>query len=152
MALYVPAGARTRRLVLVGAAALVVGVVLGYVLGRASAPTFADQVADVQELATAAATALERLPIEYEQLLDGGGGESADTLIDALDSARSQLADAYAAAIWLADDAPSATEEAFDSLLVAVSDSVPAAVFADAIDQAVTRIKATFGIDAGPGG
>ena len=152
MALYVPAGARTRRLVLVGAAALVAGVVLGYVVGRASAPTFADEVADVQELASAAATALERLPIEYEQLLGGGGGESADTLINALDSARSQLAEAYVAAIWLADDAPSATEEAFDSLLVAVNDSVPAAVFADAIDQAVTRIKATFGIDAGPGG
>lgn len=150
MALYVPAGARTRRLALVGVAALVVGLLLGYAVGRASAPTFPEEVADVQDLATAAATALERLPIEYEQFLAGGGGESIDTLIEALASARTQLDDAYAEAIWLADDAPPPTEGAFDSLLVAVNDSVPADAFADLIDRAVAQIKATFGIAAGP--
>lgn len=149
MALYVPAGARTRRLVLVGVAALVVGLLLGYLVGRASSPGLPDEVAAVQDLAADAATALERLPIEYEQLLAGEGGESTDTLIDAIERARTQLDIAYTAAIWLPDDSSAATDVTFDGLVVAVEDSIPADAFASGIAEAVGQIESAFGIIAG---
>src|SRR5512134_3173655 len=106
MALYIPAGARRRRLVLFVVLALVVGLGLGDVGGRATSPGLADDVA----------TALLRIPIEYEQAVAGEGGESTETITGAIERARLQLDDAYAEAIWLADDVRDSTDPAFADL------------------------------------
>jgi hypothetical protein len=146
MALYVPAGARTRRLVLVGVAALVVGLVAGLFIGRASAPGLSDEVGEVQDLATDVATSIERLPIEYEQSLAGEGGESVETMTVAIDRAKTDLDDAYAAAIWLSDTASSGTDEAFARLTAIVDEDGSAAEFQGAVDDVIGQIETTFGL------
>jgi hypothetical protein len=147
MALYVPAGARRRRLILAVVGGLLVGLVVGFLAGRATSPGLADDVADVQDLAADAATALQRVPIEYEQAVAGEGGESTDTITGALDRAQAQLDDAYAEAIWLADDASAATDASFDDLRALVREGGPAAEFEAAVGDLVDQIEATFGIE-----
>ena len=148
MALYVPAGARRRRLIIGVVVGVVLGLVIGFVLGRASSPGLADDVAEVQALATDATTALQRTPIEYEQAVAGEGGESTDTITSALESAQRQLDDAYAEAIWLPDGASDVTDRAFDDLASLVEDDAPPAEFEQAVEDLVTQIDTTFGVSA----
>jgi len=146
MALYVPAGARRRRLIIGVVAGVVLGLAIGFVVGRASSPGLADDVAEVQGLATDATTALQRTPIEYEQAVAGEGGESTDTISGALDRAQRQLDDAYAEAIWLPDGASAVTDEAFADLASLVVAGAAPAEFEQAVEDLVTQIDTTFGI------
>lgn len=146
MALYVPAGARRRRLILTVVAGLVVGLALGFVLGRSTAQGLGDRVDAVKAQAADAATALERIPIEYEQAVAGEGGESTDTIRGAIERAGDQLDDAYAEAIWFGSDARDATDDAFAELARAVDDGVPPDDFATLIDAAVARIQQSFAL------
>jgi hypothetical protein len=152
MALYVPAGARRRRLVIGVVAGLVVGLVIGFIVGRASSPGLADDVAEVQALATDATTALQRTPIEYEQAVAGEGGESTDTITSAIASAQRQLQDAYAEAIWLDANASSATNGSFDELTAMVEAGATPAEFEAAVEALVVQIDTTFGIAGESGG
>jgi hypothetical protein len=147
MALYVPAGARRKRLVLVGGLALLAGLLIGYAVGRATSPGLEDEVADVHDVALDATAALRRIPIEYEQAVAGEGGESTETITEAIDRAEQLLDDAYAEAIWLADDAHEATDPAFDELRQLVEDEVPPAEFDAAIETLVAQVATTFAVE-----
>jgi hypothetical protein len=147
MALYVPAGARRRRLVLIAVAGLLVGAVAGFVAGRSTAPGLEDEVGEVQDLAVDAATAFQRIPIEYEQLLAGEGGESLDTVQDAVDRADEQLRAATSEAIWLSDGASDELDASIDDLRAVVAAEGSADDFAVAVDAIVGEIEATFGVD-----
>ena len=143
MALYVSAGTRRRRGLAIAGAALAVGLALGYVLGGAGSTSVSAEVEAVQARAGDATTALERLPIEYEQSLTGVGGESASSIVEALDRARAQLDVAYAGAIWLPAGASAATDAAFDDLTRGTTDAMPAAAFAEgvaALSEQIARI------------
>ena len=146
MAIYVPQGAKRRRLIMISAGALVLGLLVGYLVGRATAPSLDDAIVDVREQADVAATAFERLPIEYEQALVGEGGESPQTIADAIESARSQLDEAYADATWFGDGASAGTDEALDAVQQAVADGASADEFAAAAAGAAAAIRSTFGV------
>ncbi len=49
MALYVPAGRRRRNFIIGLVGALIVGLIIGALLGRVSAPTVSDKVSSVQD-------------------------------------------------------------------------------------------------------
>jgi hypothetical protein len=146
MALYVPDGARRRRLAIAVAVGLAAGLLLGFVLGRSTADGLDDGVASVQEQAAEAATALERIPIEYEQALAGEGGESTTTITDAVDRASAQLDEAYEAAIWLGSDARDGTDAAFAEIEAEVAAGADLVVVQDAIDAGVAEIQLTFAL------
>jgi len=148
VAIYVPQGAKRRRLILISVGTLVLGLLVGFLVGRATAPSIDDAIADVREQADDAATAFERLPIEYEQALAGQGGESTQTITDAIASARSQLDDAYADATWFGDGASAATDEALDTVQQAVADGASAEEFATAAADAAAAIRSTFGVSS----
>jgi hypothetical protein len=148
LAIYVPDSTRRRRAVLLAAGCLVAGLVLGALVGRATAPSIDDEVRSVQAQAADAATALQRLPIEYEQLLSGDG-ESAATVNDAIDSAQAQLREAYDGAIWLGDTAPASTDAALDTLREVVAGEGSADEFAAAVDEAVSAIEERFAVSVG---
>lgn len=145
MAIYVPDSTRRRRAVLLAAGCLVAGLVLGGLVGRATAPGIDDEVQRVQAQAADAATALQRLPIEYEQLLSDDG-ESPATLNDAIDRAQAQLREAYADAIWFGDSAAAATDAALDALREVVASEGSAEEFAAAVDEAVSAIEERFAV------
>ena len=153
MALYVPAGARRRRVILALVGGVVVGLIVGYLVGRATSPDLADEVAEVQDLAVDATTALQRIPIEYEQAVAGEGGESTDTITGALDRASAQLDDAYAAAIWLPDGGVRAGPTRRSTELAAlVAAGADPSEFEAAVDALVAEIEATFAITADAAG
>ncbi|MSO86195.1 MAG: hypothetical protein EXQ71_01585 [Acidimicrobiia bacterium] len=148
MALYVSAGTRRRRVLVIAGAALVVGLALGYVAGGAGSPSLSGEVQAVQARAAQATTALERLPIEYEQSLAGVGGESTGTIVDALDRAGAKLDEAYGAAIWLPEGASATTDAALADLAAAAAAGTPVADFAQGVTSLAEQIALTFALPA----
>jgi hypothetical protein len=146
LAIYVSDSTRRARVLGLAAACLVVGLVAGLVLGRATADGVDDAVASVREHAQDAVTALQRLPIEYEQALAGEGGEDADTITGALDRARADLDRAYTVTDELVPQAHEEIDLWFDTLAENVRNEVSQQEFELAISAAIARIQATFGL------
>ena len=102
MALYVSAGRRFRRTLVIA-----VGVgdrrasSLGWLIGRQQVPSIDDRVAErPSRTADSAATGLERLDIEYEQVL--AGTDDLDTsVLQPLDELRTDLQATMDQAPWL---------------------------------------------------
>ena len=151
MAIYVPPSARRRRLVLVVVTGLVVGLALGLLVGRGTAPGVDDAVDDARAQAADAATALRRLPIEYEQALSGSGGESTDTITEAIDRARAELEEAWADADWFGPAVRPPVDAALEHLEDAAADRVPAVEFEQAVEAVVEAVEGAFGVTVGEG-
>jgi hypothetical protein len=146
MAMYIPPGRRRRRLLLSVGAAVVVGLIVGVIVGRATAPTVDDRVADVRAAAAGAVAQLQALPLEYEkqaggdqQFKEGGGVD------DALGRTRGDLDDAIADAPWLTGTQIDAVHAAIDDLRTAARDGVSPSDFETQTDQAIDDITAVFG-------
>jgi hypothetical protein len=146
MAVYMSAGHRRRRTVIIVIAAVVLGLVVGFVLGRATSSGVDDAVADAKDKGASAVTALSRLPIEYEQKVGGTGGETARTLLDSVDAAEARLEDAFDAAPWLRPTQQRAARAAIASVRADVEDDVSPEEFQAGIDDASKVIASTFGI------
>ena len=148
MAIYVPDSTRRRRLVLIAAACLLVGLVVGFVLGRATAAGVDDSVAAVRDHAEDAVTALQRLPIEYEQALASEGGEDTATITGALERAHAELDQAYAEIDLFGPAVRQSTDAAFATLVEDVSKAVSQKDFEKAIDDAIAHVRAVFGLSS----
>ena len=153
MALYVSAARRRRRTIVVGAVALVVGLFVGWLMGRATGSSADDEVNARQNDAEQLVARLDGLDLEYQQTAAGGAGGS-DALKGSLDAAAAIAADTDALMArmpWVAQAERTATVQVVEGVRRAVEvgatpDEVSAAV-ADA-DQAV---RAAAGLDAPPG-
>ena len=153
MALYVSAARRRRRTLVVGAIALVVGLLLGWLIGRATGSSADDEVNARQNDAEQLVARLDGLDLEYQQTTAGGAGGS-DALKGSLDAAAAIAADTDALMArmpWVAQAERTATVQVVEGVRRAVEvgatpDEVSAAV-ADA-DQAV---RAAAGLAAPPG-
>src|SRR5262245_7408059 len=97
MALYIPASRRRRQTILFAVVALVLGLVVGVLLGRASVPSLTERVQSVQESARQTASGLRVLSL-HEQ----AGAAAGDAGIDlVLDRTRTELQAEFADAPWL---------------------------------------------------
>ncbi len=76
MARYIPIARRRRNAALVAVAALFVGIALGWLVGKQSAPSVSSAVHDAQQQAADIAVQLQRLPIEYQQAINGSGEDT----------------------------------------------------------------------------
>ncbi|HUR75056.1 MAG TPA: hypothetical protein VMZ00_12330 [Sporichthya sp.] len=74
MALYIPQARRRRRTLLIGAVAAVLGLIVGGLIGRVSAPTVDDRVADVRQSAKNTAAGLRVVSLHVEDTSVGAGG------------------------------------------------------------------------------
>jgi hypothetical protein len=149
LAIYVPDSTRRRRVIAIAGACLILGLAVGGVLGRATSSGVDDSVKQVHARAEDAATALERLPIEYEQAVAGSGGESTATITDALRRARATLDAAYGAIDIFGPASRAATDAALDAVTRAAADQVPLAEFEAVIAEAAAAVRATFGLAGG---
>jgi hypothetical protein len=148
MALYVPAGRRRRNLAIALIATGLVAVVIGFLLGRVTAPTVDDRVSDVQTDARVVVGTLAATPNEYRQeqagsteFREGGGVDQA------LAGARRSLDAALDDAPWLGTALRREATDAVDAVSTAARASVPAEEYSTAVTRASARIEQVFGID-----
>ena len=147
MALYIPAGQRRRRLIIVGVVAAVIGLALGALLGRATAPTTSDTVSSVQADARSIDARLQSLPNEYEKVLaddpqyaNGGGPADALVVISADTAALANRAE------WLSDEQRKAVVASVDAAQEVAAAKAPASEFEAAIADATAAVDQTFGL------
>jgi hypothetical protein len=143
VALYIPAGRRRRRTAFFAVGALVLGLLIGAVVGRASAPTATEKIKAVQADARNTAAALRVIALH-----DEAGAVSAQGADDAgialvLKNTRSDLRDEFARAVWIS---PAARAELLQELdaLEAQTDR-KSTQFGEAAEKLAANIEATFG-------
>jgi hypothetical protein len=148
MALYVPAGRRRRNLAIALIATALVAVVIGFLVGRVTAPTVDDRVSDVQADARSVVGELAATPNEYRQQQSGSSEFRAGGGVDqALAGARRSLVAAMDDAPWLGPELRRTATAAVEAVVTAERSSVPPARYDAAVTRASARIEQVFGID-----
>jgi hypothetical protein len=132
--------------VLLVAAGLLVGLLVGFGLGRATSSGLDDALSQVRGAATDAAVGLQRMPIEYGQAVEGEGGESTRTITEAIQRARADLDQAWDDAEWFGPDARKPVDAALDELDDEVAAKASADQFEAAVGRAVDAIETAFGV------
>jgi hypothetical protein len=156
MALYIPAGRRKRRLLLAGGAGLLIGLLLGFGVGRTSAPNPEDQAKSAKQTAGRVTGALNALPFHYEQAMNGEIDKTtyATSLDAALRTADDDLVAALANAPWLDPSAKVEVRAQIPELRALAERGASPDEFDAAVGRAVSTIEAAFGTfgAAGPAG
>jgi hypothetical protein len=148
VALYVPAGRRRRNLIIGLVGALIVGLLIGGVIGRVSAPGISDKVSSVQDSAREVTARLQATPIEYRKQLSGSTEfESGGTVLESLGEAQTLLGSAVNDAVWLGPTQRKELEDAMAAVITAARAKVSPARYETLVGQSATRIETGFGID-----
>ncbi len=137
MSLYIPESRRRRRLLLYALGALAVGLLVGGLIGRLSAPSVQDQVNAVQGDAQATAAGLRVIAL-HDQAGVGAGGTD---LI--LQRTQTELADEFDRAPWLSQTTRSALLEQLGALS-GRSDTTTTA-YGNAAESLADAIQSAFG-------
>lgn len=144
MALYIPASRRRRQTVLVAVAALLLGLLVGGAIGRASAPSIDDRIRSVRSDARATAAALRVLALHDQSgaASNQANGGGADLV---LRRTRAELRTEFARAPWLRASQRSPLLAELDRL--AAQPDHTSAAFGAAAETFAAHIEATFGVD-----
>jgi hypothetical protein len=144
MALYVSSTARLRRTLVMVVIAALLAFLLGWLYGRQQVPSIESRVTAVQATAADIATGVERLDIEYEQVL--AGGDSVDTgVIAPLTELRTSLVGALDDAPWIAQSTRNDLLDSFTSIESAARQSVPLDAFRALLSETGTSVRTAFG-------
>jgi hypothetical protein len=146
MALYVSAGTRRRRAVVTAVVTGVVALALGWLVGRQQVPSIDERVASVHADANDVATGIERLDIEYEQVLTGAGDTVEAGVVAPLAGLREALIDAMDRAPWLAPSQRGALLDQLAEIESAAKRSVPLADLQALLVDAGAAVRSTFGV------
>ena len=149
MARYIPISRRRRNAALVAGAALLVGIVLGWLVGKQSAPSVSSAVHDAQQQAADIAVQLQRLPIEYQQAIDGGGEDSIQAgVVAPLDDIQASATNAFDDAPWIASATRANAQDSIAQVRQDALDKVSADEFETAVNDAADAIRSAFGLEA----
>ena len=149
MARYIPIARRRRNAAFVVVAALFVGIALGWLVGKQSAPSVSSAVHDAQQHAADIAVQLERLPIEYQQTINGSGEDTVQKAVIApLDDLQADTTNAFDDAPWVSPKARADAQDAIAQVRQAASDKVSADEFETAVNNAADAIRSAFGLEA----
>ena len=148
MARYIPLARRRRNAAIAAVIALFVGIALGWLIGKQSAPSVDDAVNDAQQQAADLAIQLERLPIEYDQAITGQGDTVQAGVLAPLDDIQAGLTNAFDDAVWIAPQTRAATQDALAEVRRAAQDEVSSADFQAAVEDAADSIRLAFGLSA----
>jgi hypothetical protein len=142
MALYVPSTRRRRRLIAVAVIAVVVGLALGLVIGRSTAPTVDDRVSSVRSDARDTAARLRVIAFHEQQgaASAGGGTQGADLV---LRNTADDLHHLYDRAPWLRASDKKSLDDAL-SALQATPDKTTKS-FGQDVEALAKQIETTFG-------
>lgn len=143
MALYVSVGSRRRRAIIAAIVAALLAFGVGLLIGRQQVPSIDQRVDEVSTSADDIATGIERLDIEYEQVL-AGGDTAQGGVLDPLHDLRVDL-------ISTLDDAPwigTSTRSTLLDQLAEIESEVKAGASLDevrvSLDEAASGVRAAF--------
>jgi len=149
VARYVSIAHRRRNAALAALATLCVGIVLGWLVGKQSAPSVSASVHDAQQKAADIAVQLERLPIEYQQTINGSGEDTVQKAVIApLDDLQADLTNAFDDAPWVGPAARASTQDAIAEVRQSAQQTVSADEFEQKVNDAADAIRAAFGLTA----
>ena len=149
MARYVPIARRRRNAALIAVATLFAGIALGWLIGKQSAPSVSAAVHDAQQKAADIAVQLQRLPIEYQQTINGSGDDTVQKAVLApLDDVQADLTNAFDDAPWVAPAARARAQDAIAEVRQAAQDQVSADEFEQTVNAAADAIRSAFGLAA----
>jgi hypothetical protein len=146
VARYIPVARRRRNAAIAAALALLAGIVLGWLIGKQSAPSVSSAVKDTQQQAADLAIQLERLPIEYAQAVGGQGDTVEAGVIAPLDEIQAATTNAFGDAPWIAPAVRASTQDALAEVRRAALDNVSASEFEAAVTGAADTIRTAFGL------
>ena len=144
MALYISASRRFRRTLVIAVAAAVVAFAVGWLIGHQQVPSIADRVTGVQQDGESQATGLERLGIEYQQVL-AGTDDLDSSVLQPLDDLRAELQSTMDRAPWLTSDERAAMLDAVSQVRQNAVDGVPLDSFTASATAAATLIRQELG-------
>lgn len=145
MALYVSAGTRRRRAVVAVVVAAVVAFGIGLIVGRQQVPSVDEQVNRVRSHAADIATGIERLDIEYEQVL-AGQDTAQGGVIEPLDDLRRDLQSTLDDAPWIGASTRTALLDALAAIESGATAKVPLADMQALLAEAGTTIRDAFDV------
>jgi hypothetical protein len=149
VAVYAGTSKRRRTTGLVAAAALIVGLIIGIVIGQSTAKTFDEQVKEGRDGGRDLVTALQVLPLEYGQALSGSEGTAQ--IGDTVDRAVARLADALDGAPWLGPAQRTQATAAVQAVKTAAANKVAPAAFQIVVDNSSKALEAVFGLPQSTG-
>jgi len=144
MALYVSASRRFRRTLVIAVAAAVVAFAIGWLVGRQQVPSISARVTEVQQDGEREATGLERLGIEYQQVL-AGTDDLDSSVLQPLDDVRAELQTTMDRAPWLSNDERAALLDAVSQVRQNAVDSASLDEFTSSASAAATLIRHQLG-------
>jgi hypothetical protein len=144
VAVYAGSSKRRRTTILVAAGALLAGLVIGIVIGHATAPTLTDKIRDGRNGGRDLVTALQVLPLEYGQALSGSEGTSS--IGDTVDRAAAKLTDALNGAPWLGPAQRGEAIAAVRAVRTAAGNKVAPPRFQAVVDRSSQTLEKVFGL------
>jgi hypothetical protein len=146
MAVYVEPARRKKFTWMVAAAAVAVGLVVGGLIGRGTAQSIDDKIADGRSGGRALVTALSVLPLEYKQA--ASGSSETKLIVDTVDRSVERLPAALDGAPWLGPADRSAATAAVRSVKAAAAAKVAPAKFDGVVARATATLQNVFGLPA----
>jgi hypothetical protein len=140
VALYIAPARRRRRILVAAGVALALGLVVGSVLGRVTAPTLDDRISSVQDDARQTAAGLRVIALHDEAGTASGTDDQGAELV--IERTRSELDDLFDRAPWLGSDTRRTLFDEVDAL--AAEPDPTSASFGEAADALAGHIEQTF--------
>jgi hypothetical protein len=146
MALYVSNRTRWRRMITAVVVSSALTGTLGVLIGRQQVPSVAEQVQSVKREAGEIATGVERLDIEYDQVLAGEGDSVKAGVIEPLAGLRTRIQAAFDRSPWIAGARRAEVLDSFAAIEAAANQRVSTDAFTASLKSTGSLIRQTFGV------
>ena len=144
MALYISASRRFRRTLAIACIAAIVALAVGWLIGRQQVPSVTERVTEVQAEAAREATGLERLGIEYEQVLSGTD-DFTTSVLTPLDELRADLQATMDRAPWINAEDRSVLLDAVSEARQLAVERAPLDAFTTSASAAAALVQQSLG-------
>jgi hypothetical protein len=150
MAVYAGPARRRRATIAIAVGTLILGLVIGIAIGRGTAKTLDDEIADGRAGGRDLVTALRVLPLEYQQA--STGSSETGLIEDTVKRSTAQLPEALDGAPWLGPAQRRTATAAVRAVEAAAANKVSPKDFDGVIARSTATLESVFGLPASTSG